>query len=42
LELEKELKAKNETMELQARYFDQVLVTLFFTHKIKKYSFQNF
>jgi len=38
----KRIESKNETMEVQARYFDQVFVTLFFTCKIKKYSFQNF
>jgi hypothetical protein len=43
LELEKfRIERKNETMEVQARYFDHVLVTFFLTCKIKKYSFQNF
>jgi hypothetical protein len=43
LELQKfRIESKNETMEVQARIFDQVLVTFFLTCKIKKYNFQNF
>jgi hypothetical protein len=37
LELEKfGTKSKNETTKVQARYFEQILVTLFFTCKIFK------
>jgi predicted ATPase len=42
LELEKfGIESKNETMEVQARYFDPICYLVFIC-KIKKYYFQNF